>query len=119
MQPSGFDWGVTKDLLREVLGANPQEFEFRHQRRSPRNLAYVIDNAWNFYVRLPKSLRPSANRQSFLDDADMELSIATHRPDSREENGRLLICPLPAAMQESAADATRQWRRWYRRHRRD
>lgn len=110
VQPSGFDWGVTKDLLREVLGANPQEFEFRHQRRSPHNLAYVIDNAWNFYVHLPRQLRPSANRQSFLDDADMELSIATHRPDDREENGRLLICPLPAAMQQAGADATRQWR---------
>ncbi|HAJ34342.1 MAG TPA: hypothetical protein DCL15_01435 [Chloroflexi bacterium] len=110
VQPSGFDWGVTKDLLREVLGANPQEFEFRHQRRSPRNLAYVIDSAWNFYVRLPKQLRPSANRQSFLDDADMELSVATHRPDSREENGRLLICPLPVTMQDASADAARQWR---------
>jgi hypothetical protein len=110
VQPSGFDWGMTKDLLREVLGGNPQEFEFRHQRRSPRNLAYVIDNAWNFYVRLPKQLRPSANRQSFLDDADIELSVATHRPDSREENGRLLICPLPAAMQHSDGDAPQLWR---------
>lgn len=110
VQPSGFDWGVTKDLLREVLGTNPQEFEFRHQRRSPRNLAYVIDNAWNFYVRLPKPLRPSANRQSFLDDADMELAVATHRPDSSEENGRLLICPLPATMREAGADAARLWR---------
>ncbi len=110
VQPSGFDWGVTKDLLREVLGANPQEFEFRHQRRSPRNLAYIIDNAWNFYGRLPKTLRPSANRQSFLDDADMELSVSTHRPDSSEENGRLLICPLPESMQRPNAEATRQWR---------
>lgn len=110
VQPSGFDWGVTKDLLREVLGANPQEFEFRHQRRSPSNLAYVIDNAWNFYVRLPKALRPSANRQSFLDDADVELSVSTHRPDSNEENGRLLICPLPDSMRRPGAEATRQWR---------
>jgi len=110
VQPSGFDWGVTKDLLREVLGANPQEFEFRHQRRSPRNLAYVIDNAWNFYGRLPKNLRPSANRQSFLDDADVELSISTHRPDGSEENGRLLICPLPESMQRQNAESTRQWR---------
>lgn len=110
VQPSGFDWGVTKDLLREVLGANPREFEFRHQRRSPRNLAYVIDNAWNFYGRLPKTLRPSANRQSFLDDADMELSISTHRPDSNEENGRLLICPLPESMQRQNAESARQWR---------
>lgn len=110
VQPSGFDWGVTKDLLREVLGANPREFEFRHQRRSPRNLAYVIDNAWNFYGRLPKMLRPSANRQSFLDDADMELDISTHRPDSSEENGRLLICPLPESMQRQNAESARQWR---------
>jgi hypothetical protein len=110
VQPSGFDWGVTKDLLRSVLGANPQEFEFRHQRRSPSNLAYVIDNAWNFYVRLPKSLRPSANRQSFLDEADVELSVSTHRPDSNEENGRLLICPLPESMRRQNAEATRQWR---------
>lgn len=110
VQPSGFDWGVTKDLLREVLGVNPQEFEFRHQRRSPRNLAYVIDNAWNFYVRLPKQLRPSANRQSFLDDADMELAVATHRPDSSEENGRLLICPLPATLRAAGAEAAQLWR---------
>jgi hypothetical protein len=110
VQPSGFDWGMTKDLLREVLGANPQEFEFRHQRRSPRNLAYVIDNAWNFYSHLPKPLRPSANRQSFLDDADVELSVSTHRPDRSEENGRLLICPLPAAMQRADAEAKQQWR---------
>jgi hypothetical protein len=110
VQPSGFDWGVTKDLLREVLGANPREFEFRHQRRSPRNLAYVIDNAWNFYGRLPKTLRPSANRQSFLDDADVELSISTHRLDSSEENGRLLICPLPESMQFQNAESARYWR---------
>lgn len=110
VQPSGFDWGVTKDLLREVLGANPQEFEFRHQRRSPRNLAYVIDNAWNFYGRLPKSLRPSANRQSFLDDSDVELSVSSHRPDANEENGRLLICPLPTSMQQQNAESALEWR---------
>lgn len=110
VQPSGFDWGSTKDLLREVLGANPQEFEFRHQRRSPRNLAYVIDNAWNFYAQLPKTLRPSANRQSFLDDAEMELAVSTHRPDLSDEHGRLLICPLPETLRQQNAEATRQWR---------
>ena len=110
VQPSGFDWGSTKDLLREVLGANPQEFEFRHQRRSPRNLAYVIDNAWNFYAQLPKTLRPSANRQSFLDDAEMELAVSTHRPDLSDEHGRLLICPLPETLQQQNAESTRQWR---------
>ncbi len=110
VQPSGFDWGLTKDLLRQTLGANPQEFEFRHQRRSPRNLAYVIDNAWNFYVRLPKHLRPSANRQSFVDDAGVELRVSSHSFDEREENGRLLICPLPQSMQPEAPAAHRLWR---------
>jgi len=110
VQPSGFDWGVTKDLLREVLRVNPSEFEFRHQRRSPRNLAYLIDNSWNFYVSLPKMLRPSANRQSFLDDADVELVVSTHRPDAVEENGRLLICPLPEHLRTDTQDAAQHWR---------
>jgi len=109
VQPSGFDWGVTKDLLREVLHVNPSEFEFRHQRRSPRNLAYLIDNSWNFYVTLPKALRPSANRQSFLDDADVELAVSTHRPDAAEENGRLLICPLPEHLRGGANGAIAHW----------
>lgn len=65
VQPSGFDWGVTKDLLAEQLGAYPQEHEFRHQRRSPPSLAHIIDNSWSFYSCLPKALRPSARRQSF------------------------------------------------------
>jgi hypothetical protein len=65
VQPSGFDWGVTKDLLAEQLGAYPQEHEFRHQRRSPPSLGHVIDNSWSFYGHLPKALRPSARRQSF------------------------------------------------------
>ena len=65
VQPSGFDWGVTKDLLAEQLGAHPQEHEFRHQRRSPPSLGHVIDNSWSFYGHLPKALRPSARRQSF------------------------------------------------------
>ena len=109
VQPSGFDWGVTKDLLREVLHVNPSEFEFRHQRRSPRNLAYLIDNSWNFYVTLPKALRPSANRQSFLDEADVELAVSTHRPDAAEENGRLLICPLPEHLRGGANGAVAHW----------
>jgi len=109
VQPSGFDWGVTKDLLREVLDVNPSEFEFRHQRRSPRNLAYLIDNSWNFYVTLPKMLRPSANRQSFLDDADVELAVSTHRPDAAEENGRLLICPLPEHLRTGTQGAAGHW----------
>ena len=97
VQPSGFDWGESKDLMRDLLGANPIEFEFRHQRRSPHNLARLIDNAWSFYSYLPKPLRPSANRQTFLDDAGHELSEHTEAPE--DENGRILICPLPEELQ--------------------
>ncbi len=103
VQPSGFDWGESKDLMRDLLGANPIEFEFRHQRRSPHNLARLIDNAWSFYSYLPKPLRPSANRQTFLDDAGHELSEHTAAPE--DENGRILICPLPADLQAAQSGA--------------
>ncbi|MCB0087381.1 MAG: AAA family ATPase [Caldilineaceae bacterium] len=87
VQPSGFDWGVTKNVLGEQLGTWPTEFEFRHQRRAPRVLAHLIDQSWNFYRHLPKSHRPSAQRQSFLDEA----SKAAHR---YEDGGAVLLCPL-------------------------
>ncbi len=99
VQPSGFDWGESKDLMRDMLGANPIEFEFRHQRRSPHNLARLIDNAWGLYSYLPKPLRPSANRQTFLDDAGHELSDHAEAPE--DENGRILICPLPEDLQSA------------------
>jgi hypothetical protein len=105
VQPSGFDWGESKDLMRDLLGANPIEFEFRHQRRSPHNLARLIDNAWGFYSYLPKPLRPSANRQTFIDDAGHELAEHTAAPE--DENGRILICPLPPELQ--AAQNGRGW----------
>jgi hypothetical protein len=103
VQPSGFDWGESKDLMRDLLGANPIEFEFRHQRRSPHNLARLIDNAWGFYGHLPKSLRPSANRQTFLDDTGHEL--AEHKAAPEDENGRILLCPLPGELEGKQAGA--------------
>lgn len=108
VQPSGFDWGVTKDLLRDQLGANPLEFEFRHQRRSPHNLAQLIDNAWSLYGHLPKQLRPSANRQTFVDDAGVDLAHSTeHAAD--DENGRILICSLPDAIRAGDSAGRRRW----------
>lgn len=88
VQPSGFDWGSTKELLGEQLDIWPDEFEFLYQRRAPRNLAQLIDNSWRFYGHLPKSQRPSAKRQAFVYPDDAEL------PDG-DENGRILLCPLP------------------------
>jgi len=89
VQPSGFDWGVTKDLLGEQMGTWPEEFEFRHQRRSPHHLTQVIDSSWNFYRHLPKTHRPSAQRQSFADES---MEDAQHYA----EGGTLFLCtPAP------------------------
>jgi hypothetical protein len=90
VQPSGFDWGVTKRLLGEQLGIWPEEFEFHYQRRSPRNLAQLIDNTWSLYTELPKEQRPSARRQAFAYDETPA--------GEAEHNGRILRCappPLP------------------------
>lgn len=88
VQPSGFDWGVTKDLLGEQVGTWPDEFEFSYQRRSPHNLARLIDNSWNFYGNLPRRLRPSGRRQAFLYEA-----VGTDATD--EGNGQLFLCIPP------------------------
>ncbi len=97
VQPSGFDWGTTKDLLGEQIGLYPDEFEFEHQRRAPRNLAKLIDATWNLYLLLPKQQRPSAKRQSFIFDDAADST-------SDEEVGRILLCPM-----SDAASASSQW----------
>ena len=56
------------------------------QRRSPGNLARLIDNTWHLYRHLPRAQRPSARRQAFLYEPD---GVAV----DGEGNGRLLICP--------------------------
>ena len=101
VQPSGFDWGVTKDLLSQQLGARPNEFEFQHQRRAPRALSQVIDASWNFYGHLPKRHRPSANRLSYIDEA----VEAAHR---YEESGQILLCANPTDGDQSQTRAQRQ-----------
>ncbi len=91
VQPSGFDWGVTKDILSEHLATLPQDFEFSHQRRSPRNLAQLIDHSWALYGNLPKRLRPSGRRRAFLYD-----TVGENATDAG--NGEIFLCtpqPLP------------------------
>ncbi|MEZ4735598.1 MAG: AAA family ATPase [Caldilineaceae bacterium] len=121
VQPSGFDWGVTKDLLGEQVGIWPDEFEFHYQRRSPRNLAQLIDHTWNFYGNLPRPLRPSARRQAFAYDTignDATSPAATpaqgRAPEQRvpleqgssteEGNGQVFLCsPRHASTADSVA----------------
>ncbi|MCB9137767.1 MAG: AAA family ATPase [Caldilineaceae bacterium] len=92
VQPSGFDWGMTKYMTGEQLGIWPDEFEFQHQRRSPDNLAQLIDNSWNFYSHLRKSFRPSARR------ARMAIEQVAGMPDM----GQIFITPLPGENENRA-----------------
>ncbi len=116
VQPSGFDWGVSKDLLGEQLGLWPDEFQFQHQRRSPRNLAQLIDNTWALYAHLPKAQRPSASRQLFIYEDEQLMreraasSSASHgTTDSGDENGQIFICALPPAVSGSEKSPSPAW----------
>ncbi|MCL4863378.1 MAG: AAA family ATPase [Caldilineaceae bacterium] len=101
VQPSGFDWGITKELLGEQLGIWPEEFEFHYQRRSPRNLAQLIDNTWQLYGYLPKAQRPSARRQAFL--------YADDPQNGAEGHGRILVCPPLPLPERATASSEAGW----------
>ncbi len=102
VQPSGFEWGATKDLLGEQMGTWPAEFEFHYQRRSPRNLAQLIDSTWNFYGNLPRALRPSARREAF--------TYETIGDDATEEgNGQVFLCSPRYAPGEQSQAAKQDW----------
>lgn len=99
VQPTGFDWGITKDLLSKQLNRYPVEYEFQHQRRAPRLLAQIIENSWRFYRHLPKTHRPSARSDSFVD-----ASIATEY--QYESAGQVLLCFSPNWQAPTPTDAT-------------
>lgn len=100
VQPTGFDWGVTKDILGLQLEVKPEEFEFQHQRRSPKVLAHLIEASWNLYGYLPKLYRPSARHDAFIDE-----SVAAEH--AFEDAGRVLLCEDVAGYQLEKTAATR------------
>ena len=91
VQPSGFDWGITKFMLGEQLNSWPGEFNFEHQRRAPDNLAQLIDNSWNLYRHLPKALRPSARRERLIINEDRDEGL----------QGRIYLCPVPEKISDA------------------
>ncbi len=93
VQPSGFDWGMTKYMLGEQLDVWPDEFNFEYQRRSPDNLADLIDSSWSFYARLPKQLRPSARSQRVIADPSADVA----------NQGRIFLAAVPSE-EASAAE---------------
>lgn len=97
VQPTGFKWGVTKDLLAERVGVYAERHEFAEQRRSPPLLARLIDASWGFYAALPKELRPSARQRSPVATEP----AAGGAPDA--EPGLAILLPPPAAVEAAAA----------------
>ena len=64
LHPSGFDWGVSKDLLSDRLSVNPRNFALRNQLRSPKRLAILIDDSWKLYRDfLPDKFRIPRNNE--------------------------------------------------------
>ena len=105
VQPSGFDWGITKDLLGEQVGIWPDEFEFQHQRRAPRNLAQLIDHTWSLYRHLPRSQRPSSRRQAFVYDDD----LLTPADQTIAEHGQIFLCPPQPVRAEGGNGLDATW----------
>lgn len=109
VQPTGFKWGVTKDLITERLDVHPRDYHFDIQRRSPPLLARLTQRSWELYGRLPKDLRPSAAPLGDLpagpdpaaapaaDDADSGMVIVTPPPSSFDDaDWRALLTELAA-----------------------
>jgi hypothetical protein len=92
VQPTGFKWGVTKDLITERLKVHPRDYHFDTQRRSPPLLARLTQASWGLYASLPKDLRPSAAQVS-------EQGAADQSPDDAE-SGLVIIVPPPASFDD-------------------
>jgi hypothetical protein len=60
VQPSGFDWGVTKNFVGERLGRNSiPSISLQEQLRSPVQIEALVEKSWNLYSHfLPKGLIP-------------------------------------------------------------
>jgi len=91
VQPTGFQWGVTKNLLGERLSVHPQRVGFQSQRRSPLAIARLMDKSWDLYAALPRELRPSAQKATTVLEEGGEAEEAgvvafVAMPTQREEN---------------------------------
>jgi hypothetical protein len=54
VQPSGFEWGITKDLLNQRLDCKPEEITLGRQRRCPRRVAQLLNNTWPLYAGIQR-----------------------------------------------------------------
>ena len=64
--PSGFDWGVVKDLFHTEL-KSIEKFPLNQQIRSPYKIAKLIENSWQLYSKyLIRETIPESNRNDIL-----------------------------------------------------
>lgn len=69
VHPSGFDWGVCKDLLRERLATDPKEFQLVTNQRSPSPLVEAGNRTAALYDELPRAYRPQARVEAETTEA--------------------------------------------------
>jgi hypothetical protein len=59
VHPSGFEWGLAKDLIHDRLGREPSDVVLGHPMRNPRAVLSLVQKAGSLYKTLSKELRPS------------------------------------------------------------
>jgi hypothetical protein len=91
VHPSGFDFGVTQDLLYGRLQTNPQRYTLLGQRRCPERLAQLIDDSWELYGHFLQKRSSLPKRKLASTD------------DHRTPGGTLLRWKLSALPEFSAA----------------
>jgi hypothetical protein len=70
LYPSGFDWGITKDLFKNQLNINPQNYQLIEQKRSPVNLENLINNSWGLYKKYSEYDIPKSKKKTELKNDD-------------------------------------------------
>jgi parallel beta-helix repeat protein len=82
VHPSGFEWGVAKDLVHQRLDREPVEVVLRQPMRNARSVAALVHRTGALYKLLSKELRPGGDAPD-----------AT--PAEVTEPGRVLRCEPP------------------------
>jgi parallel beta-helix repeat protein len=82
VHPSGFEWGVAKDLVHQRLDREPIDVVLRQPMRNARAVASLVDKTGALYKLLSKELRPGGDTP---DEAPAEVA----------EPGRVLRCEPP------------------------
>ncbi len=90
VHPSGFEWGIAKDLIRERLGREPKEIGLGQMMRNPGVIHTIIKNTSSLYKNLPKSFRPSGG---MADDSPPVQDV-----------GQVFRCLLPKGGREALLD---------------